>query len=179
MVNGYLDSRYPFFDKNMQNHIDKILAFLHEVGIPCHLTTLPDSTFLPGIDIVNGTLHIDLDKLQHPGDILHEAGHIAVAEPADRSHLCGNVSKDKTESTAMGEEMMAIAWSYAALVKLGLPPEVVFHPQGYKGHSEWYIENYTGGNYLGLPLMQWAGFCAKTKEATEQNYPNMLCWLRP
>lgn len=162
----------------MQNHINQIIAFLEEVGIPCNFTTLSHPTFLPGIDIVNGTLHIDLIKLEHPGDILHEAGHIAVAESPERALLCGNVSKQKSESTAMGEEIMAIAWSYAALVKLGLPPQVVFHPHGYKGQSDWYIENYTNGNYIGLPLMQWAGFCAPATDNAEQSYPHMISWLR-
>jgi hypothetical protein len=41
----------------------------------------------------------------------------------------------KLESTP-GEEMAAIAWSYAACVHLGLEPTVVFHSDGYKGGSE-------------------------------------------
>ena len=31
---------------------------------------------------------------------------------------------------------MAIAWSYAAALEIGIPPEIVFHPDGYRGASE-------------------------------------------
>ena len=57
----------------------------------------------------------------------------------------------------MDMEMGAILWSYLACKKIGLPLRVVFHEEGYKGDSEWIIENFEQGNYIGLPILKWAG----------------------
>jgi hypothetical protein len=50
----------------------------------------------------------DPAQLQHPGDLLHEAGHLAVKSPSDRRLAGVNLGSDPAE------EMMAIGWSYAA-----------------------------------------------------------------
>ncbi|HEV2865714.1 MAG TPA: hypothetical protein VGX37_04310, partial [Allosphingosinicella sp.] len=104
----------------------RIVAFLEAVGIPVALETLPPGTFLPGLDLCGGGLVVDTERLEWPGDLLHEAGHIALTEPGLRPSL--NRASDDP-----GEEMAAIAWSYAASVALGLDPSVVFHEGGYHG----------------------------------------------
>lgn len=158
-----------------------IKDFLQEIGIPYIEETITEDTFLPGILIRNGALVVDHEKLLYPGDILHEAGHIAAMTPEERMTTSGNVGEKLDAQKAMGEEMMAIAWSYAATVKLGLPAEFVFHPDGYRGASQWYIEQYTSGANPCLPLMQWAGFCYDEKQAAKNEvppYPYMIRWLR-
>lgn len=158
-----------------------IKDFLNEIGIPYMEETITVDTFLPGILIRNGAIIVDTEKLLYPGDILHEAGHIAAMEPGVRNASGGNVGVLVDKNTAMGEEMIAIAWSYAASVKLGLPPELIFHPDGYRGASDWYIEQFTSGNCPTLPLLQWAGFCYDEKNAAKHNvppYPHMIRWLR-
>lgn len=163
------------------SYLDKIIDFIRSVGIEVSFDTINEDTFLPGILITGGRLTVDKEKLLYPGDLLHEAGHIAVMEPHDRNLLNGNVGEAKPQQESLGEEMMAIAWSYAACVKAGIPPEVVFHEAGYKGASSWYIEQYTSGSFLSMPLMKWAGFCHDEKSAEENNtapYPVMLKWLR-
>jgi len=155
--------------------------FLNEIGIPVIEATITEDTFLPGILIRNGTLVVDREKLLYPGDLLHEAGHIAVMAPEERTAKTGNMSNDKEQSVAAGEEIMAICWSYAALAHLGLPPEYLFHPDGYKGASQWYIEQFTSGIYIGLPALQWLGLCYDEKNAAINNvpaYPHMVRWLR-
>jgi Aspartyl/Asparaginyl beta-hydroxylase len=149
--------------------IAQICHFLDSIGIPCIFESIPNDTFLPGVSIVNGALKIDTDRLQYPGDLLHEAGHIAVTPAAERPNMCGNVGVDDPQ--AMGQEIATILWSYAALSAMKLPPEVVFHPNGYKGASDWHIENFTSGNYIGLPLLQWMGM-------TNEDFPVMQSWLR-
>ena len=53
--------------------------------------------------------------------------------------------------------MMAIAWSYAAAVHLGLDPAVVFHEAGYRGGSGSLIENFAQERYIGVPICNgWA-----------------------
>src|SRR5438128_1370456 len=107
-----------------------IVAFLREVGIPVSTAALADPTFLPGILLSQGGLVVDPDRLRFPGDLLHEAGHVAVSSPDRRSAIQGDAGPDAAE------EMMAIAWSYAASVHLQLDPRVVFHRDGYRGGSD-------------------------------------------
>ena len=63
----------------------KLAAFVRGVGIEVHAVALPDSTFLAGLDIRCGAVLIDESRLQYPGDVLHEAGHIAVTDPQLRN----------------------------------------------------------------------------------------------
>jgi hypothetical protein len=158
-----------------------IVQFIESIGIPVVFNTITEETFVPGILINKGSLVVDKNQLLYPGDLLHEAGHIAVAMPADREAMHGDVGKMTEKSKSDGEEMMAIAWSYAACVHLSIDPAVVFHPHGYKGASDWYLEQFTSGNPLYIPLMQWAGFCFDAANAAKKGvepFPAMMNWLR-
>lgn len=161
--------------------LEKITDFLHEIGINTHKQQLDEPTFLPGVLIDKGTLIIDEEKLLYPGDLLHEAGHIAVMTNEERSSIRGNVGEATSASKAGGEELSAIAWSYAALKHLGLPPEVVFHPNGYKGASDWFMEQFALGKNIGVPLLQWMGLCyteAPAENPEIKTYPHLIKWLR-
>ena len=81
---------------------------------------------------------------------------------------------------AYGEEIAAMLWSYAALTHLKLNPEIVFHPNGYKGSSSMFIENFTRGNYIGLPLLSWMGLCNVNVQDSDNEpiFPKMKKWLR-
>ncbi len=154
--------------------LERILAFLAEIGIPVREGSLPDQTFVPGIFIERGALVIDRAKLAYPGDLLHEAGHIAVVPPAERAGLNDNLT------TGPGEEMAAIAWSYAAALHIGIDPAVVFHPHGYKGGSQSLLDNFAAGHYLGVPLLQWYGLTRERDDGSAAAvYPKMDGWLRP
>ncbi|MEI2385040.1 hypothetical protein [Breoghania sp. JC706] len=151
----------------------KLAGFVRSVGIPVRFEALPDPTFLPGFDIRFGTLVIDEARLLYPGDILHEAGHIAVSDPAER--------EQERLDPSPGDEMATIAWSYAAACHLGIPLEVLFHPDGYKGDAEALIENFSTGHYLGVPLLQLYGLTVEPHRAAEEGadpYPHMTGWLR-
>jgi hypothetical protein len=153
----------------------RIVDFLRSIGLTVEARRLTEPTFLPGIRIERGALLVDEAALLHPGDLLHEAGHLAVVPGARRPQLSGSVSSDPAE------EMMAIAWSYAALVHLQLDPAVVFHDQGYKGGGSSLAENYLAGRPLGLPMLQWIGLTLDERNAPAQGlppYPHMLRWLR-
>jgi hypothetical protein len=161
--------------------ITTIVQFIESIGIPVVFDTITEKTFVPGIFINKGTLVVDKDQLVYPGDLLHEAGHMAVAIPEDRKAMYGDVGVLTDKSKADGEEMMAIAWSYAACVFLKIDPVVVFHPDGYRGASDWYIEQYTSGNALYLPVLQWGGFCydeANARKNGVKPFPQMIRWLR-
>lgn len=104
----------------------KIAEFLTGIGIGVVPGEIAEQTVLPGILVDHGTLRIDEAKLVSPGDILHEAGHLAVAPAEKRGRLYNDVSKNA------GDELAAIAWSWAATLHLGLDPALLFHPHGYK-----------------------------------------------
>jgi hypothetical protein len=127
----------------------KIVRFLREIGLSVQTGEIRGVTVLPGIRIASGGLLIDPARLEYPGDLLHEAGHLAVM-PRDRRAA----AEDDTGDDG-GEELAAIAWSYAATLYLGLPPSVLFHEHGYRGGSQSLIENFTSGRFVGLPMLQW------------------------
>ena len=73
--------------------------------------------------------------------------------------------------------MMAIAWSYAACMHLGIDPVFVFHNDGYHGGGASIIENFSVGHYFGVPVLQWLGMTAAPGSATGA-YPQMTKWMR-
>jgi hypothetical protein len=95
----------------------KIAGFLTEIGIEVIAARIAEETFLPGILVKNGSLLVDESKLAYPGDLLHEAGHIAVTPGALRTSLNGVVAESDEHIEAL--EAAAIAWSYAAAMHLG------------------------------------------------------------
>ncbi len=161
-----------------QEVLDVIVSFLRQIGIGVRYGSIEQETFLPGIEIVNGQILIDKDQLTYTGDILHEAGHIAVEEASKRHLLNGNVEPG---SPAQSLELAAILWSYAAVCHLQLDPAIVFHEGGYKGESDWLIRQFEAGTYIGLPLIQWMGLALDIPNAVQAQvkpFPHMLKWLR-
>jgi hypothetical protein len=145
--------------------IERISTFLREIGIPVTAAALPAS-FLPGIAIERGGLLVDEARLEYPGDLLHEAAHIAVAPPEVRSGLSGDID-DMPDL-----EWAAIPWSYAAALEIGVDPALVFHGGGYRGHSAGLLRNFELGVPIGLHLLVEAGM------TSADLYPRMLRWLR-
>lgn len=74
--------------------VQKIMSFLAQIEVPFTLASIEQNTFLPGLLLQHGVLQIDLEKLIFPGDIPHEAGHIAICEPKERLFLHGDVFKN-------------------------------------------------------------------------------------
>lgn len=157
----------------------RIVEFLNEVGIEVVPARLDGECFLPGILVDRGRLLVDEARLTYPGDLLHEAGHLAVA-PADvRPTLSGEVSIPGADMDAI--EAQATAWAFAATVHLGLDPAVLFHAGGYKGKSAGLILTYSLGGYPGAGGLREAGMTAAPGEARGlgvRPYPHMLKWLR-
>lgn len=164
---------------SMNNIFRQIVDFLAEIGIEVQIRSIDHETFLPGVTIEAGKLVVDESKLKHPGDMLHEAGHLAVTAHDERPTMTGTIELPDAESG--GCEMAAIAWSYAALCHLRLDPSVVFHEEGYKGGSESLIENFSHGCYIGVPMLQWFGLAVEEGSADGADvkpYPHMIKWVR-
>lgn len=154
--------------------IETFHDFLEEIGIVLREGEVPADSFLPGVTIVDGDVVYNKTTLLYPGDILHEAGHVAVSDPGERPSLNGNVAE--VNSGKAGEEMAVLLWTWAALRKIGIPPEVVFHEHGYKDQSDWLIEHFSEGKYIGLPLLVWMGMTRQPGEPG--GFPEMTHWLR-
>lgn len=157
--------------------ITPILSFLDRIGVVYKLSGINDETFLPGLKLSNGALIIDLSKLLYPGDILHEAGHLACMPPEIRKEMSDDLAPSDLHQ---GGEMMAIAWSYAACIHLNIDPIVVFHNEGYKSGGKTIIENFEQGSFVGVPLLQWCGMTFDKIQAEKKQvkaFPHMQRWL--
>ncbi|HET7897102.1 MAG TPA: hypothetical protein VFL47_05520, partial [Flavisolibacter sp.] len=106
----------------------------------------------------------------------HEAGHLAVIPTSDRKTLDGPAIAKRKDAPA--EEMMAIAWSYAACLHLRIDPAFVFHEAGYKGGGASIVENFREKRYFGVPLLVWLGMTSDKETGDGIVYPAMRKWLR-
>jgi len=161
----------------MKPEITKMLFFLQEIGLKYHLKEIEGKTLLPGLQLRNGELVIDIAKLLYPGDILHEAGHLACMPPEIRQTMSGDLEDIDLHR---GGEMMAIAWSYAATRYLNMGPEIVFHEDGYRNGSQNIIDNFNSDLTFGVPMLQWCGMCYDTKTAASldvKGFPEMIKWM--
>lgn len=150
--------------------LDRLLAFVTAIGLGVRETTLATDGFLPGVRIEDGVLLVDRARLQYPGDVLHEAGHLAVVPAAERPYVQADITAGHPERA--GDELAVHPWSYAACLALNLPAEVVFHAGGYHGGGQWLADNYRAGTYIGLPLLAWMGL------TTNESFPQMTRWTR-
>ncbi|CAN5838262.1 hypothetical protein BH11BAC7_BH11BAC7_27720 [soil metagenome] len=148
--------------------ISRIFSFLDKIGIQYEESKIEGSSFMPGMIIRNGKLIVDIETLKYPGDLLHEAGHIAVSHPEKRNKMNGEIAKENA-----GEEIAALLWSYMAARETGIPAEVVFHPDGYKGDSEWLLENFKNKMFIGYPLLNWMKIFEK-----KDGELKVISWLR-
>lgn len=152
---------------------EAIVAFIRAIGLRIETATLTEPTVLPGMTIRRGVILYDPALPYAPGDLLHEAGHLAVV-PADERE------RDPFDATG-AEEMMGTAWSWAAGVHLGLPGNVVFHPPSFQENGDNLREAFDDGRYIGTPGLQRFGMTIEPNRATPDGpppYPHMLRWLR-
>ncbi|MFC3880794.1 hypothetical protein ACFOSV_11420 [Algoriphagus namhaensis] len=154
----------------MNNNLDKILSFIVEIGITLSEEKLEDGTFLPGLKIDRGVIILDREKLLYPGDVLHEAGHIALMTAQERRTIVGNVKAFR--SPMQDDEMGVMAWSFAAAKHLEIPAKEVFHDGGYKGEADYLLQEYETGQVRGLPLLVWMNL------TSYECYPKMKRWVR-
>lgn len=156
--------------------LPRIVDVITDVGIPIMFASVPDG-FLPGVEIRAGGLIVDEDRLAYAGDLLHEAAHIAVMAPDQRT-LCdgGALNADPAE------EMACHAWCYAAAKSFDLPLDVVFH-DAYKAGGSWLREVFQDeDSILGQPMLQyWEMTRLPNSDESFDHlplFPKMGKWLR-
>lgn len=153
--------------------LHSITGFINDIGISCEEGIVDQHTFLPGVDIVDGDIIFDRVMMDSYGDLLHEAGHIAVLKEEARdvvtsSDVWGDLGEEKAE-------VAAIAWSWAAADFLNIPPQVIFHDEGYRGGADSIIDRFSRKDYVGVDLLEDMGMTG----CDEQIFPQMANWLRP
>lgn len=151
------------------NDIDLTIQFLRNIGLRIEEGEVADDAFLPGIVIAAGAIRVDRSRLLSPGDLLHEAGHLALLDPTERANANG------VFETEGGAEMAAIAWSYAASVHVGMPIETLFHDTGYRGSAASLRENFAAKRYIGVPILSWRGLL--DGDVANNSYPKLARWL--
>lgn len=148
------------------DQFDAIVAFLNRVGVPVRVGTFGAEGFLPGVTVADGGLRVDPSHLVAAGDLLHEAGHIAVVPRDLRPHLGNDLQGSLAQAAARAGvadadldlvnrlgEPMAIAWSYAALLAADLPVNCVFFPGSYNlfgANPEALLHLLRSGNSFGV-----------------------------
>jgi hypothetical protein len=153
--------------------VNQLANFVRSIGICVEPARIDWKTQFPGLEVRSGIVLVDEKKLIHPGNILHEAGHIAVHDPELR--------KNENFRPTRGEELGALAWSYAAAVHLQFDSELVFYPGSFHGWATALVENFSEGRYLGVPMLQRYGMSYEPKQAIARSvnpYPHMIRWLR-
>ena len=168
-------------DNNVFSNLltNQIANFLIDIGIDVVPTTLDNQSFLPGIQVKDGKLLVDESKLTYPGDLLHEAGHLAVAPATIRNTLSGEVIIPGADMDSI--EVQVTAWAFAAVRHLDIDPKVLFHEGGYRGKSRKLILTYSLGVYPGVFGLQQLDLTAAGSLASDlgvEPYPHMLKWLR-
>ncbi|HEX8103259.1 MAG TPA: hypothetical protein VF533_11650 [Solirubrobacteraceae bacterium] len=159
--------------------IQRITEFLAGIGIEVERATLDDGTFLPGVTLQGGRLLVDEVRLAYPGDLLHEAGHVALVPAALRPRLSGEADVPGVDMATV--ETAVLPWSYAAALAAGVHPAAVFHDGGYRGHGAGLLATYSLGVYPGAALLEGFGLTATGARAAALGvapYPHMLRWLR-
>lgn len=156
---------------------ERIVAFLDRVGIPTAVADLPDpeACFLPGVRLQEGRVLHDPARLRWPGDLLHEAGHVALTPDGLRMLLTGAVSLPDTDPVAL--EAGVWAWSYAAALHLDVDPAAVFHEGGYRGRGPALLAQFRLGVPLGVHVLEEAGMTSRLPGEDGVAYPAMRRWL--
>jgi hypothetical protein len=67
---------------------ERLVAFERITGIEVRAATLLHQTDLAEREIRDGAIAVDEMRPYYPGDVLHETGHLAVADPAERDRCC-------------------------------------------------------------------------------------------
>ena len=173
------DSRDTIAARAPADSVARVVAFLRGIGFTVDEASLDEPCFLPGVRIRCGTLVFDGERLRAAGDLLHEAGHIALTPARHRHELDGDVRPDQHHPH--GGEAEAIAWSFAAARRIALPLDELFHAAGYAGHAQALAFSYSTGVYPGVAGLAELGLAAigeSARQAGVAAYPNMLRWLR-
>jgi len=194
----------PAIEISRQEWANRAIEFVRSIGIPVSTTDSEEvaSAFVPYCRVKGGGLMVNPEKV-FPGDIIHEAGHIAVIPSRFRPSASGTFGKSLREmkdymdanANAIGRfpedptlrgimqsgEAEATAWQYAAAQHIGLPDEWLFPPGSFEGNGEENLMRLKANSYMGINGLQAAGW-TKVREISRlelPTFPKLAFWLYP
>jgi len=182
----------------VNQHLHKVCEFLTEIGIENSIVEGANG-HLKHVDISEGKLLIQ--PICFPGDVLHEAGHVAIMPSRWRHLLTGdirhaikqmfveldgmNLHPDDPLSRAAIQcsDPEATAWGWAAGLYLKLPKHFIINHDplsGDYGGEGWVVaEQLEFRSYIGINGLSHAGFCCpRIPMAGKPVYPELARWLQ-
>lgn len=176
------------------SEIDRCIAFANSLGIKAQIARRQwQNEFLPGLLIWRGALFVNPDHVLGYDDVLHELAHLAILPSLFRRHATGDVDRSIRRSVdkyrratpfmdehregpvqralLQASDTEAIAWSFAAMMKLELPPRLIV-AGGPCAIATTLCELGTG-RYLGINGLAAGGM------TTTRLFPKMLRWVQP
>lgn len=155
--------------------------------------------FLPKIEVILGGLVVD--SKCPVGDLLHEAGHLAILPAHIRAQATGDLagiaaplllavksSVDPDSAAARAAincgDSEATAWAWAAGKHLGIPGHAIIESSAYDGDGATVRAMLAAGLYPGIHGLAAAGFCVTKPGDLELHtglpaYPRLAHWLQP
>jgi hypothetical protein len=177
--------------------LSKVVSWLERRGFNVKAGSLWAKPFNDGVWL-DGDLVVYDPNVAHPGDLLHEAGHLAILPSCIRTHVKpGDLEKftlpqitkymqDHPDAMAHPEDpvalacmnagdLEAIAWSYAAAVDAKVDPGLVCE-NGFSddesGPTTLMLLKNKG--YFGVSGLRMAGFVNWTRD-----FPKLKFWRQP
>lgn len=173
-----------------------VASFLNDIGLEARMVDqLGAPSFLKDVCIDHGTLQFTENALV--GDLLHDAGHLAVIPARFRIQMHGNLYKsfreilknldhmdpEDPEAVALlnGDDLAATAWGWACGRHLDIDPQVIITPESF-GHEGDHIRRMLSMNsYFGIQALQATGFCLARDLCVSGRsvFPKLNFWLAP
>lgn len=164
----------------------KAIAFVNDIGIATQFVE-KTSGFVDGISIESGSLKVD--KSANVGDLLHEAGHLAII-PANLRHYAGGDLDESFEvifnvisgvdpehaimrAVLQASDVEATAWAWAAGKHLDIDEEDIIKNSSYDGDGESIRLMLRTKNYFGINGLNASGM------TDAKQYPAMKKWAQP
>lgn len=178
---------------------DACATFLERIGITVKID-LDANGFLPGVRIKGRTILVREASDKLAGDVLHEAGHIAVMPSLLVDKLEGNSESpeiiqaisawfdDHPDSmnypeSPVGRAMLqcgeteATAWSYAAAHAAGVDTLTPFR-KGFDGQGHFIRLQFSLGRHLGIHGLAASGMTDLPMRGGDYAFPKMKRWLQ-
>lgn len=175
---------------------DRTAAFLTALGLVVRHDEAADG-FLEGVEIVDGELRVERFDDEFAGELLHDAGHLAVLPGRFREQGNGDlrdVSKimsdwvdrhgallDPDDPTVrailQAGECEAVAWSYAAALAIDIDTRIPFF-RGFEGEGLALHDQVATGYYFGVHGRAAAGMTDLPRSRGTSRFPAMKRWLQ-
>lgn len=182
--------------------VQQVVEFVRGLGIAVAVCTdeAAAESFLPNVEILDGGLVVRPGVF--PGDILHEAGHLATMPAQFRPLATGQLREAFAamsrylEANPMGlatypedpvargvmqcSDPEATAWQFAAGQHLGMPDEWLFPLGSYAGDAVAVLLSLKAGGHMGINGLQAAGWTLNRANPFRPNipvFPQLAFWL--